>query len=199
MIRNRIFIAVIIVISSWLFYNRWSMRPITHGPGVVAPEAPIQKKVLNKKPFYHKEYKITPFAIFSVEARVLSKERYRLGRSAKLVPVDLALGWGPMSDERVLKLISITQSNRFYYWYVKKYPIPRKEIIDNSANMHLIPANSSLRKKIKNVRKGAIVKFKGYLVKVEAKDGWRWNTSLRRTDSGQGACELVWVEEFDWF
>ena len=194
---NNKLLAVAIVVSIWILYDKWSMRPITYGPGAIAPNAPIQQKVSDIEPFYYEEYKIIPLATLTVEARVLGRERYYLGRSASLSPLDLALGWGPMSDEKVLTSISIKQSNRFYYWFVKKFPIPKNEITATSANMHIIPANSTVRKKLLKVRKGNIVKFSGYLVKVEAKDGWRWNSSMKRTDSGNGACELVWVEKFE--
>jgi hypothetical protein len=76
----------------------------------------------------------------------LSSERYSLGREADLSPVDLALGWGKMSDEAVLSKINITQSNRFYYWHVDAFPIPRREIEINSANMHMIPADDRIKK-----------------------------------------------------
>ena len=39
-----------------------------------------------------------------------------------------------------------------------------------------------------------VVALGGYLITVEAKDGWRWRSSLSRNDSGGGACELVWVK-----
>ena len=35
-------------------------------------------------------------------ARVLGTERYRFDRASELSLVDLALGWGPMSDTRAL-------------------------------------------------------------------------------------------------
>ena len=194
---RHLFLIALIIVIVWLLYDWWSLRPITYGPGIMAPGAPIQKNIVGVKPFYYKDYKIIPLAHFSAKARILSRERYYFGRSASLSPIDLALGWGPMSDEKVLASISIRQSNRFYYWFAKKYPIPKNEIIENSANMHIIPANSSVRKKLLKARKGSIVTFSGYLIKIEANDGWRWNSSLKRTDSGKGACELVWVEEFD--
>ena len=186
-------IAIVLLIS----YNRWTFRPITHEPGIIASHNPIQQNVTNIEPFDYKKFRITPLAKFSAEARVLRRKRYYFGRTARLVPVDLALGWGPMSDESILKSIKISQSNRFYFWFVKKFPIPKQDIISHSANMHLIPANSDIRSKIKKARKGALVNFSGYLVKVECDDGWHWNSSLKRDDAGSGACELVWVEEFD--
>jgi hypothetical protein len=194
---KNIFLCVSISIVLLISYNKWTSRPISYEPGIIAPQSPIQQNIINIEPFDFKDFKIMPLAKFSAEARVLSRKRYYFGRAAKLVPVDLALGWGAMSDESVLKSIKITQSNRFYFWFVKKFPIPKQDIISHSANMHLIPANSDVRSKIKKVRKGAVVKFSGYLVKVECEDGWHWNSSLKRDDVGNGACELVWVEEFE--
>jgi hypothetical protein len=127
----------------------------------------------------------------------LSKKKYRSGREAELSPFDLALGWGRMSDEDVLASIKIKQSGRFYYWSVKKFPIPRKEIERGSANTHIIPADDDIEKQLRKVRKGHIVDIKGYLVKVTAKDGWRWKSSLTRKDTGAGACEVLFAEEFN--
>src|SRR6185369_12554143 len=59
-------------------------------------------------------YRIAPLQSFSLEARVLASERYRFGREADLSPIDLALGWGAMSDSAVLADFDITQSGRFY-------------------------------------------------------------------------------------
>ena len=50
---------------------------------------------------------------------------------------------------------------------------------------------------LKNIRQGDIVTLKGYLVRVEAKDGWRWKSSLTREDTGGGACELIFVEDLE--
>jgi len=101
-----------------------------------------------------------------------------------------------MSDERVLKHLSIRQTNRFYIWSASVLPIPEQEIIVSSANMHLIPADKGIGDAIGRVRVGQIVTMGGYLVRVDSRDGWHWTSSLTRTDSGAGACELVWVERF---
>jgi len=45
------------------------------------------------------------------------------------------------------------------------------------------------------VRTGQIVALSGYLVRVQGPDGWHWNSSMTRSDSGNGACELVWVQD----
>ena len=81
-----------------------------------------------------------------------------------LVPTDLALGWGRMSDSAVLAKIDITQSGRFYYWRVKEFPIPRREIETSSANMHMIPADNDVKRQLEQVREGQLVRIEGFLV-----------------------------------
>lgn len=128
---------------------------------------------------------------------MLGVEHYHFDRESDLVPVDLTLGWGPMSDTDVLSKVSISQGGRFYYWRVNEFAIPRREIEINSANMHLIPADAVVEKVLKRVRVGNIVHVSGYLVEARAGDGWRWVSSLMREDTGAGACELIWVEQVE--
>lgn len=167
---------------------------VHYPPGEIAPNDPIQEKITSAQVHLVGKYAVRPVARFEVEARVLGAERYRFDRGAALSPVDLALGWGPMSDQAILDQIQISQGGRFYRWRVKDYPIPRRQIIEHSANMHMIPANDEIRKDLLAVRAGEIVRFEGYLVVASSQDGSLWNTSLTRTDSGDGACELVWIE-----
>lgn len=119
-----------------------------------------------------------------------------LGRESDLSPVDFALGWKNMSDEAVLDKIVITQSSRWYRWQAQDFPIPRIEIETQSANMHLIPATNTIEAMINQVKEGELIEMHGYLVRVDAKDGWHWQSSLTRNDIGAHACELVYVESF---
>lgn len=186
---------VLFIALVWFFFIRDDSVKL--GPGVFAKDPPIQENVTSLKSFKYKGYTITPLAKFHIKAKVLSKKQYRWGREAELSPVDLALGWGRMSDEKVLSSIKISQSNRWYYWWSDNLPIPKREIETNSANMHLIPANDKVKSIIDDVCKGDIVEFSGFLVRVDAKDGWHWVSSLTRSDTGSNACELVWVEQFE--
>jgi hypothetical protein len=47
------------------------------------------------------------------------------------------------------------------------------------------------------VEAGKEVRFKGYLLTVQADDGWRWRSSMTRTDQGAGACEVVLVDALE--
>lgn len=60
--------------------------------------------------------------------------------------------------------------------------------------MHMIPANDEIKQILAKAKAGQMIKLQGQLVEVTREDGWRWRSSLTRTDSGDGACELVFVE-----
>lgn len=190
---KRIFLLVLITYGA---YHHFSNRPIMHGSGVIANAQPRQNAT-SQANLTLNDYAITPLQSFEIEARVLSAEHYSLGREADLAPVDLALGWGLMSDEAVLSKIKVSQSNRFYHWHVDAFPIPREQIESNSANMHMIPADSAIEKVLKSIRVGQVVKLSGYLVEAKAQDGWHWRSSLSRTDTGNGACELIYVKSLE--
>lgn len=170
--------------------------PVSYGPGVLAPAQPVQEQV-EPRGFIHGDYLVSTLARFEITARVLSRKNYSFGRESKLCPIDLALGWGPMSDEAVLDEISVSQNGRWYRWSVKEFPIPQRDIERNSANMHMVPATPEIKKRLKRVRKGHLVECRGFLIEINASDGFAWKSSLTRNDTGDGACEIVWVEEFN--
>jgi hypothetical protein len=67
----------------------------------------------------------------------------------------------------------------------------------HSANMHMILACDDIERRLKSIRAGNLMHIAGYLVEVTNKDGFRWTSSLTRSDTGGGACELVWVDSLD--
>jgi hypothetical protein len=136
-----------------------------------------------------------PLAQFKLTARVLSKENYQIDPVADLSPIDLALGWGPMSDQRVLDTMSIAQASRRFGIFPKNgCTIPMSVLLAHSSNMHMIPANGDIQDILDSVRTGELIELSGYLVGVQEGGRWIWFSSLSRTDWGDGACEIIWVE-----
>jgi len=138
---------------------------------------------------------ITPMAGFSVAARVLSREDYHFGRESQYSPTDLALGWGPMSAEGMAERLNVSQGGRWYryQWSGDGPPMPPAQIALNSANMHMVPADSSAASALAHVHAGELVRVDGWLVRIDSDDGWHWKSSMSRGDVGAGACELVLV------
>ncbi len=171
-------------------------RAIDHPPGVLAPDEPFQRLV-QRPPFAHGEYQLTPLADFELEARVLSVEKYSMDGGARLSPIDFALGWGPMSDSAVLSHFRINQGARFFTIYPDEQAIDIGTAMLNASNMHLIPADGALEDRLKRVKPGNIVHLRGQLVSVLGPNNFTWSSSLTRTDTGNGACELFYVQSIE--
>ncbi|SIQ56118.1 hypothetical protein [Solilutibacter tolerans] len=162
---------------------------------IATPALPAQSPVpTGLSPFKHPQGRLQPLAGFSVDARVLSSRRYQDDREAEFSPVDLALGWGRMRDDDVLSMLQVGQQNRWYYTrWTESPPIPINQVRLESANMHMIPANRDIAQALSAIKPGQRVRIDGWLVEVQAKDGWRWRSSTTRSDHGPGGCEVIQV------
>ena len=138
---------------------------------------------------------VSPLAGFSLQARILSREDYRFGTESRFSPTDLALGWGPMAAEGMAQRLNIEQGARWYRyrWGAEGPPISPDQIATHSANMHLVPADATVARRIQALDAGQVVRLQGWLVRIDDPSGWRWQSSLSRSDTGAGACELILV------
>ena len=67
------------------------------------------------------------------------------------------------------------------------------------SNNHLLSADPAVARKMRDVRVGDQIHFSGYLAEYSHNHGFPFKrgTSTVRTDSGNGACETVFVESFE--
>lgn len=194
MVKKWLFLGLLAGAAWWLWPPsappaQWTGRAVSVPPRQTTAELP--------KPWTRDGVTFEPLARFAMRGVVLSRERYRYDPEAALAPVDLALGWGRMSEAAVVNALTITQDHRWYeYTWRRAPPIPEEEIARSSANMHLIPADDTVRAAVLAVRRHDLVEFEGYLVQVTS-PGWRWRSSLSRDDAGGHSCEVVWVEHLE--
>ena len=189
---KKLLVLALIGVAAWQFSQR-DQRVVLED-GIKIAKLPEQFEVVNQPVVNMDDYQLHKIAAFNLSAKVLAKKNYYLGREAELSPTDLALGWGAMSDERILRDIDISQSGRFYFWRVESFPIPRKEIETHSANMHIIPANDDVAKVLKQINSGDLIELSGHLVNINStSDSWYWRSSTTRNDTGNGACEVILV------
>jgi hypothetical protein len=178
-----------IAILLFLFFDN---RPSPYPPGVLAPHEPDQYPTVDRS-WNKNGFRITALASFRARALVLATERYWADPGSAISPLDLALGWGPMSDPAVALGQRISQRGRFY-WYRTGEGITLEQIGTHSANVHMIPADGEVDRRLKSLP-GDVVSLRGFLVEAEGPNGGKWRTSLTRSDRGGGSWELVWVEE----
>ncbi len=168
---------------------------IKQPPGVLVKDSPDSRPLSKKKEWTRDNFAFTALRSLKMEARVLGKESYWADPGSELSPYDLALGWGPLSDQSVVDGIEFSQGRRWLHWKFKKATSDQREIMLHYANMHIIPATEEIEDILDDVEVGNIISLTGYLVSVKRDDGWKWKSSTRWDDTGGGACEVVWLEE----
>jgi hypothetical protein len=193
---NPRYLGIILVASvPFAIYHYVTTRPVERSAGVLVAGDPEQTDPDSAAPIADEGFVLQPRARFTADARVLSRERYHMGKLSDVSPLDIAVGWGPMSDSAVLADLDISQGNRFYYWhYDDEPPIPREVIQSHSANWHLLPATDAVWHSLRGIRVGDVVHLEGLLVDVESGETGGVRTSLTRDDTGPGACEIIYVD-----
>jgi len=195
---KKLLLILIALLLVWGLFFRESDAP-TVLPGLRVASVPEQTAT-DKKPWMVGEAKIVPLAAYSLSARVLSRKRYFFDATAKIAPLDLALGWGDMSDAAVIKTLQISQGSRWYeYFYDENCPITPGAIGIQSANVHCLPADSFVEESLLSLRKNSFVSLRGYLVEVQFAGQPSWRSSLTRDDTGTGACEIFWITNVNEF
>jgi hypothetical protein len=188
-----------VIFGAYIAWGAWHWiadRPVHPPDGILAHDDPLQSDIANGETLHVGHWTLTVRANYQITARVLGRESYRFDALSDLIPEDLALGWGPISDNRILRTVEVSQSNRFYYWHADAAtPIAREAIITHSANTHVIPQNPAIARELARLRPGEVVTLHGQLVDGVRSDG-RWiRTSLVRDDTGPGACEVLLVTD----
>jgi hypothetical protein len=188
---------LIIIVILGLIWHLLSIYPSpTSGP--LAPKPPVQTglKPGDAAAWTLDRYTIRPLARYQLKARILHRDDYYFDHASVVSPFDFALGWGNMSDPKIYAQLHISQGGRWYtyYWWGEP-PLGQDEIVASSANTHIIPASPEIKSKMTWWRAGDLVKLSGYLVAIDGLGPEPWTSSLSRTDTGDGSCEIMWVTD----
>lgn len=174
----------------------WEDPEVRYKNGTLIRSIPGQKSGAIR-PFDFEGYKIRPVASFAMKGRVLSKEEYMFDEKSDISPYDIVLGWQIMSDQNFSDMIDVSQGFRTFHIDYNNPRIKAKSMVQQMANLHIIPADELITDRIDDLVKGDIVLLKGYLVNVYGEDGFSWKTSLARDDFGENSGEVVFVKRFD--
>jgi len=144
-------------------------------------------------------FTITPVAEYKISGVVVSKETYSSGWDGEISPVDLTIVWGKLAEPEYDRYVTYSQENRWYFYqYQPGSPFDNSFVISHSANNHIIPANENIHEAIKTIGKKDKVVLEGVLVNIKGTYKGQpvtWNSSLSRTDTGNGSCELFYVSK----
>ena len=100
-----------------------------------------------------------------------------------------------MSDPAIVNQFRFSQSARWFHFRpISRPQLPVEYLQNHCSNMHMIPADGRISDQLKSIASWDVVDIGGYLVEATGAR-FRLRSSLSRTDTGGGACEVVWVEE----
>ena len=140
-----------------------------------------------------------PLAHYKITARVLASTSYIYGLDAVVAPHDIGVAWGKLKeDNEYTKIRCHHEYRKIVYYQPADYDGYYTQT--HIGNIHLIPKNNEILKKIKKLRRGDIVYLTGYLVRAEGlnmktNEQYERQSSLTRADTGNGACESMYVTD----
>ena len=146
-------------------------------------------------------YTLTPRAAYEIAGLVVSQHRgdalFNLYHQADPGNIrDICVVWGETVTNGSYRKVKFS-SGEFtcsYSWSGAVTPVFRPEKVSNN---HLIPADRAIARRIGAIRVGDQIRMTGLLVDYTVtKDGqhvFARRTSLTRSDTGNGACEILYV------
>lgn len=195
-----VFLAAIGVHEAYLFLTMPPYLPLAAAP--VDPSREPRQVDLDGKislPFVFGDGRamLAVMAKYDIAARVEGVERYRQKPQSLIAPHDICLSWGRMATEDLRGKVKFSQSTRWCRYYVAPdSPVDMGYVANHAANVHVIYGNDALRRVVARLDEGDIVQLTGYLVYLDGayrQSPMTWHSSLRRDDTGNGACELLYL------
>ena len=166
-------------------------------PGEKTPEQTATHAAPFKRSDFSGDFKFTPLAHYHVYGKVMGAARYHFDWTSSVAPVDFCIVWGGLTEPKILRQLSIHQDFRWCFWeYGADFPYDNQYIGRNMANTHIIPGSPAIGRAAGRVRSGDWIELEGELVRVEGTVGGgsvNWTSSLSREDTGNGACEVMYV------
>lgn len=137
---------------------------------------------------------------YSVSAKVESITPYN-DVMGETIPYDLLLSWGRLTENAIDSGLTWEQDDRrgtvSGSLSGASNGINADYVISHVSNSHVIAANKSIAAAFDTIEPGDIVRIDGRLADVRMVDGSQVITvssSRSRTDQGDGACEIIYVE-----
>lgn len=150
-------------------------------------------------------YNIVPLYEYQLYGLVVSKRedsfQHKVFYSDHVNEADLCVIWGDNISTNVYKDLKFKNSDWFCTWRPKNYNTwQRIQNIfknDNISNNHLLSNIDEVRKNINKVKVGDQIRIDGLLSEYSTNGNPERGTSTSRTDTGNGACETIYVNNFE--
>jgi len=192
----------------WLLVSFWHRNDI---PGHIDYVPEIQSEPrqtpADKAPFDvvygGVEYRVEPEFVYDITGMIVSYRHHdnnsRMHRLANdhLNMLDVCVVWGDNTVSAELDKLKFwsgiftcnVQTGNRQAW--------DSFVMRQLSNNHLLSADEYIRDRVKDIRIGDQIRVRGYLAGYASAGIGKRGTSTTRTDTGDGACETIFVEHFD--
>ena len=199
----------ILVVASfaWLLLSFWNRNDLPGNIDYVAgvqtePQQSTTSTAAFDVTFNEVKYRIEPEFDYDITGMIVSFRHHddnsRMHRLANdhLNMLDLCVVWG--DNTTTAQLDKLKFWNGIFTCNVQTRDMVAWDSFDMNqlSNNHLISDNESVRDRVKDVQIGDQVRIRGHLAGYSSGAGKR-GTSTTRTDTGDGACETIFVERFE--
>lgn len=196
----------LVLLSILLFVISWWLKSSLPDSNTILPvmqNEPIQSRT-SKRPFTFAyrdaDYNVVPVAEYEIWGMVVSHNNITgwtdIMHTENSVDLkDICVIWGTNVGNGDYQKISFSSGDFTCY---ARWPGGVNFDMNRISNNHLLSNNPFVRRMIRNAKIGDQVHMKGILVNYSPAsnpDRWR-NTSTIRTDTGNGACEVLFVNDF---
>lgn len=202
-------VVIFITAMAWNIHKNSINKEIVNIDNFYNIPSPIQIKTSGKiiKKIDNTDVEIKYVASYILAGRVVDVQEYFPSKIPnKLSQRDIGVTWGYLAREEYNDRINwYSHGDRFLRMRTKddgSWINKMGGVTSYFSNNHLIPADDEIEKQIKQIKVGDFIKIEGYLSNIYfdvGKNGYyTWNSSTSRTDSGGGACEIIYVTKINW-
>lgn len=188
-------------LASW----RAGVPPGVSSFSLGTPLDPVQSEI-DAAPFdverFGQRYRIAPRYEYSLSGLIVSQHDSSSWLDIShakwgdfLNTKDVCVIWGENLSDRLYTKLSFSSGN--WTCYVKSGDLSSWQAFraDQLSNNHILPANAEIADKLAALEVGDEILIKGKLVDYQIGDSPPRRSSTVRSDTGNGACEIVWAEE----
>lgn len=108
---------------------------------------------------------------------------------------DLCVVWGENLESGVYRAMRYTSGTFTCHYGTPDDDVWRRFRNDGISNNHLLAHDPAIVKRLRGVRVGDQIVIRGALAEYSHGGGFSRGTSTRRDDTGNGACETIWVTD----
>jgi len=202
---NSLLITVSFIFLLVSFWNRNELPANIDYVAAIKNE-PLQAKT-NKRPFdvayKDVQYRVTPEFEYDIVGMIVSYRHHdnnsRMHRLANdhLNMLDVCVVWGENTSGADLDKIDFWNGIFTCNFQTRDQVAWDSFDVNQISNNHLISDDDTIRDRVRDIRIGDQIRVRGYLASYGAPNVTPRTTSTTRTDTGDGACETIYVERFE--